>query len=59
MAKRTSFKAGTSARKARGKAAEDLKQQGMSTSKAFAIATTIVKKASPKGRKRLARKGLK
>jgi hypothetical protein len=58
MAK-TSFKRGTRAQKARGKVAEDLKHQGMSTEKAFAIATTITKKASAKGRKRLARRGLK
>jgi hypothetical protein len=58
MAK-TSFKQGTTARKARSKTADDLKAQGMSAARAFAIATTIVKKASPKGRKRLARRGTK
>jgi hypothetical protein len=59
MARKTSFKIGTTARKARGKVAESLKRQGLPASRAFAIATTIAKKASPKGRKRLARRGLK
>jgi hypothetical protein len=53
------FKAGTTARKARGKVAEALKRRGMPASRAFPIATGIVKKASTAGRKRLARRGLR
>jgi len=59
MAKKTSFKSGTVARRARGKTAESLKRRGMPASRAFAIATSIVKKAGKAGRKRLARRGLK
>jgi hypothetical protein len=58
MAKKTSFKEGTPARAARGKVAEDLKGEGRSADSAFAIATTIAKRASPQGRQRLARRGL-
>lgn len=58
MAKKPSFKRGTLAQKARSKTAESLKKRGYRTSAAFAIATTIAKKAGRKGRKRLARRGL-
>jgi hypothetical protein len=58
MAKKLSFREGTEARAARGKAAEDLKAEGRSADSAFAIATTIAKRASPAGRRRLARRGL-
>ena len=57
--KKVSMKVGTTARKARNKAADALKAQGDSPEKAFAIATTIVKNASAAGRKRLAKRGLK
>jgi hypothetical protein len=56
---RTSFKTGTTARKARGRVAESLKRRGMPKSRAFAMATAITKRASAAGRKRLARRGLK
>ena len=59
MAKKPSFTKGTAARKARGKIAEDLKTGGASTDSAFAQATAITKRASRKGRKTLATKGLK
>ena len=58
MAKKLSFKEGTQARAARGKVAEDLKGEGRSADSAFAIATTIAKRAAPEGRGRLARRGL-
>jgi hypothetical protein len=58
MAK-TSFKRGTTARKARGKVAESLKRRGLRTRNAFALATYIAKRAKPAGRKRLARRGLR
>lgn len=57
--KKVSFKAGTKARAARGKVAESLKARGVDPDIAFAEATNIIKRASPGGRKRLARKGLK
>ena len=59
MAKKTSFKRGTVAQKARSKAAESLKKRGLKTGNAFALATYIAKRASPKGRKRLARHGVR
>lgn len=58
MAK-TSFTRGTMAQKARRKTAESLKRRGLKAGNAFALATHIAKKASAKGRKRLARRGLK
>jgi hypothetical protein len=58
MKKTPSFKEGTPARAARGKVAEELKEEGRSPNSAFAIATTIAKRASPAGRARLARRGL-
>lgn len=60
--KKTSFKRGTRAQKARSKTAESLKKRGHSargTTNAFALATYITKKAGTAGRKRLARRGLK
>ena len=59
MAKKVSFKTGTTARKARGKVAEQLKRRGLRKGNAFALATYIAKRAKPAGRKRLARRGLK
>lgn len=59
MAKKTSFKRGTRAQKARSKVAEQLKRRGMRTSNAFALASYIAKRASPSGRKRLASRGLR
>jgi hypothetical protein len=59
MARKTSFRRGTRARAARGKAAESLKRRGMPKARAFAIATSLVRKASAAGRKRLARRGLR
>lgn len=59
MARKVSFRRGTTAQKARSKTAESLKKRGMTTASAFAQATYITKRASPKGRKRLARRGLK
>lgn len=57
--KKVSFKRGTYAQKARSKAAEGLKRRGMRTSNAFALATYIAKRASPAGRKRLIRHGIR
>ena len=54
-----SFKRGTRAQKARSKVAESLKRRGMRTGNAFALASYIAKRASPSGRKRLARRGLR
>ena len=59
MAKKTSFKRGTTAQKARSKVAEGLKRRGLRTGNAFALATYIAKRAKPAGRKRLARRGLR
>ena len=59
MARKVSFRRGTTAQKARGKTAESLKKRGMKTANAFALASYITKRAAPKGRKRLARRGLK
>lgn len=59
MAKKVSFKRGTSAQKARSKVAEGLKRRGLRTRNAFALATYIAKRATPAGRKRLARRGLR
>jgi hypothetical protein len=59
MAKKTSFKRGTRAQKARSKTAESLKKRGAKASSAFALATYITQRASPAGRKRLARRGLR
>ena len=55
--KKVSFKRGTTARKARGKVAEQLKKR-RKVKAPFAVATKIVKRAKPKARKRLARRGL-
>lgn len=57
MAKKPSFKKGTTAREARGKIAEDLKATGTPTASAFAQATAITQRASRSGRKKLAKKG--
>jgi hypothetical protein len=59
MARKVSFKRGTTAQKARSKTAESLKKRGMRTSNAFALATYIAKRATLAGRKRLARRGLR
>lgn len=62
MAKKVSFKRGTRAQKARSKTAESLKRRGPKATgakNAFALATYIAKRASPSGRKRLARRGLR
>ena len=59
MAQKTSFRRGTKAQKARSKVAESLKRRGLKTGNAFALATYIAKRASSKGRKRLARRGLR
>jgi hypothetical protein len=56
--KKVSFKRGTPAQKARSAAAEDLKRKGHRATgarNAFALATYITKRASPAGRRRLAR----
>lgn len=58
MAKKISFKKGTTARVARGKIAEQFKVEGDTAESAFAKATSIVQKASKGGQKRLAKKGL-
>jgi hypothetical protein len=55
--KKTSFRRGTLAQKARSKVAESLKRRG-GAGNAFALATYIAKRAKPLGRKRLARRGL-
>ena len=57
--KKTSFKRGTIAQKARSKAAESLKRRGHGVRSAFALATYIAKRASRAGRKRLARHGVR
>ena len=59
MARKVSFKRGTSAQKARSKVAESLKRRGLRKGNAFALATYIAKRAKPAGRKRLARRGLR
>jgi len=62
MAKKTSFKRGTRAQKARSKIAEQLKRRGHRASgskNAFALATYITKRAGAAGRKRLASRGLR
>ena len=59
MAKKTSFRRGTRAQKARSKVAEQLKRRGSGARSAFALATYIAKRASLAGRKRLARRGLR
>lgn len=58
MAKKTSFKVGSEARKARGNLAEKLKDQGMETDKAFAVSTAATKRMSKAGRKRAAKGAL-
>lgn len=54
---RISFRRGTTAQKARSKVAEKLKRRY--GQRAFAVATSIVKRAGKTGKKRLARRGLR
>jgi hypothetical protein len=60
MARKVSFKRGTSAQKARSKVAESLKRRGgRGARNPFALATFIAKRAGTAGRKRLASRGLR
>ena len=58
MAKKTSFKAGTKARAARNKMATGLTGK-YGKSAAYAVATAATKRMSAKGKKRMAKNGMR